>query len=52
MAALFLAAKVEETPKRLRDVCNVFNRLDQRDNNKPLEPLDIEKVVLSIKIKY
>lgn len=43
MGVLFLAAKVEESPRRLRDVLNVFNALFQyRDDGlRELEPLDI-----------
>lgn len=29
MGALFLATKVEECPRRLRDIINVFDRLDR-----------------------
>lgn len=43
MGVLFLAAKVEESPRRLRDVLNVFNALFQyRDDGvRELEPLDL-----------
>lgn len=41
MGAVFLAAKVEEVPKKIRDVCNVFWRLRQRSSNLPLQVLDI-----------
>jgi hypothetical protein len=41
MASLFLACKSEEVPKKLRDICNVFYRLDQRREEQPIQPLDI-----------
>jgi hypothetical protein len=45
MGAIFLAAKVEEVAKKIRDVCNVFWRLYQRSSNLPLQVLDIYKEV-------
>lgn len=43
MGVLFLAAKVEESPRRVRDVLNVFNALFQHrdDGSHALEPLDL-----------
>ncbi|KAJ1639510.1 cyclin-like protein [Pavlovales sp. CCMP2436] len=42
MGVLFLAAKVEESPRRIRDVLNVFNALFQlRDGEKELQPIDL-----------
>lgn len=41
MASLFLAAKVEECPRRMRDVLGVFNALFDRREGAPVEPLDI-----------
>jgi len=43
MAALFLSTKTEETPKKMRDICNVFWRIHLRESNLPLAPLDIQK---------
>lgn len=45
MGALYLSCKVGETPKKLRDVCNVFHRIYQRENNLSLDPLDVTKQV-------
>jgi len=41
MASLFLATKSEETPRKLRDICNVFWRLHLRTNNLPITILDV-----------
>jgi len=43
MAALFLAAKVEEVPKRARDVLNVFHHIEQVKTEKKMEPLNFSK---------
>lgn len=32
MASIFLAAKIEECPRRIRDVINVFHHIKQRRN--------------------
>ena len=50
MAAIFLGAKTEEIPKKIRDVCNVFWRLRLREQNLPLEVLDITKQVTNLSI--
>jgi hypothetical protein len=34
MASLFLAAKIEENPRRVRDVINVFHLLKQKTNER------------------
>ena len=34
MAAIFLAAKIEESPRRIRDVVNVCNHIKQRMTHK------------------
>ena len=34
MACLTLAAKIEECPRRLRDIINVFHALKQKHNSK------------------
>lgn len=40
MAAIFLAAKIEEHPRRLRDVINVCQHIKQRMMQKPHTPMD------------
>ena len=41
MACCWLAAKLEESPRRTRDVISVFYRMERRREGKPLTPLDI-----------
>jgi cyclin L len=41
MAALFLAAKVEEQPRRMRDVVNVCYHAKLRRQGKPLRPITL-----------
>jgi hypothetical protein len=48
MAAMFLAAKVTEYPKKVRDVCNVFHRIFRRRRGLPATPLDIGSEVCRI----
>ena len=40
-ACCWLATKLEETPRRIRDLLSVFVRIDKRREGKPLAPLDI-----------
>ena len=40
-ACCWLATKLEETPRRIRDLLSVFVRIDKRREGKPLTPLDI-----------
>jgi len=49
MASLFLAAKVEEVPKRSRDVINVFHHIDQIKRGKKPEPIPLNKRYTDIK---
>merc|ERR1740117_1008167 len=41
MGALFLATKVEECPRKVRDVINVFSHLEQLRTNVTPVPMDI-----------
>jgi hypothetical protein len=45
MASVFLAAKLEEVPKRIRDVVNVFHHLQQRRLRQPWQHLDLSSEV-------
>lgn len=45
MAALFLASKIEEVPKRSRDVINVFHHIEQVKRGKKGDPLPIAQKV-------
>lgn len=40
-SAEIAAAKIEETPKKARDLLNVYNNMHQRRDRQKLEPLDI-----------
>jgi hypothetical protein len=38
--AVFLASKLEECPRKLRDIINVFYRMSRRREGKPLDHLE------------
>ncbi|RMX45767.1 hypothetical protein pdam_00004190 [Pocillopora damicornis] len=40
MASIFLAAKIEECPRRIRDVINVFHHIKQRRNARTIQPME------------
>ncbi|XP_020602652.1 cyclin-L2-like [Orbicella faveolata] len=40
MASIFLAAKIEESPRRIRDVINVFHHIKQRRNGRTIQPME------------
>eukprot|EP00794_Sanderia_malayensis_P015021 gene15021-16571_t len=40
MACIFLAAKIEESPRRLRDVINVFHHIKQKRSKRPIVAMD------------
>lgn len=41
MASIFLAAKVEERPKRMKEVLNVFYHTFRKRKNLPAKPLEL-----------
>ncbi|CAH8872793.1 unnamed protein product [Trichobilharzia szidati] len=43
MACIFLSAKLEESPRRIRDVINVFHHIRQVRENKPLTPVLLDQ---------
>jgi hypothetical protein len=46
MAAIFLASKMEENPRRPRDILNVFHRMEEiRSGSQTHQPLDYTKQV-------
>ena len=45
IAATWLASKLEEAPRKFRDVLSVFCRIDRRADGRRLEPLDINSQV-------
>jgi cyclin L len=47
IAALWLASKLEEAPKKFRDVLVVFARIDSRAEERPPELLDPNSQVLA-----
>lgn len=40
MASIFLAAKIEESPRRLRDIVNVCHHIKQKVQQKTITPMD------------
>uniref|UniRef100_A0A6B2L7I7 Cyclin-like domain-containing protein n=1 Tax=Arcella intermedia TaxID=1963864 RepID=A0A6B2L7I7_9EUKA len=49
MASLFLGAKVEEVPKRARDIINVFHHIFLTKSKKKLEPLSLSSEYFEMK---
>ena len=49
MACIALASKIEEAPRRLRDVINVFNDLKQRRTGEATSPMLLDQTYISIK---
>ncbi len=45
MGAMYLAGKMEEMPKKLRDVINVFHHLRQKRRGRTPVPLDLSSDV-------
>ncbi|MGH0182871.1 UNVERIFIED_CONTAM: hypothetical protein FKN15_010642 [Acipenser sinensis] len=49
MACLHLASKIEEEPRRVRDVLNVFHRLRQIKQRRKLSPLPLDVSYIFLK---
>ena len=49
MACIALASKIEEAPRRLRDVINVFNHLKQQRTGQPLKPMLLDEMYIATK---
>ena len=51
MACVCLACKIEEHPRRPRDVINVFNHIKQVRNGTPIKPIVLDEHYVSLKKK-
>ncbi|KAI1309384.1 Cyclin-L2 [Halotydeus destructor] len=49
MASVALASKVEEAPRRIRDVINVFNHMKQVRNNMPIKAIILNEDYVKLK---
>ncbi|OQV12962.1 Cyclin-L2 [Hypsibius exemplaris] len=49
IACIYLASKVEEFPKRLRDIINVFTHVRQTLCNEPIEPMILDYGYVNLK---
>lgn len=49
MSCIVLASKIEEAPRRIRDVINVFHHIKQVRAQKPISPLIIDLNYISLK---
>ncbi|XP_066547116.1 cyclin-L1 isoform X2 [Amia ocellicauda] len=49
MACVHLASKIEEEPRRIRDVLNVFHRLRQIQEGRPQSPLSLDAGYIALK---
>merc|ERR1719295_2065054 len=49
MSCVVLASKIEEAPRRLRDIINVFNHIKQIRNGKPIKPMVLDLNYINLK---
>lgn len=49
MGCLNLASKIEESPRRVRDVINVFHHIKQIRGSKPITPLILDQNYVNLK---
>ncbi|XP_022901051.1 cyclin-L1 [Onthophagus taurus] len=49
MACVCLASKIEEAPRRVRDVINVFSHIRQVNSNKPIQPVILDQNYIQLK---
>lgn len=49
MACVCLASKIEECPRRVRDVVNVFHHIRQVTSKKPIQPMILDQNYITLK---
>ncbi|XP_044763222.1 cyclin-L2 [Coccinella septempunctata] len=49
MACVCLASKIEEDPRRVRDIINVFTHIRQVNSNKPIQPVILDQNYVHLK---
>jgi len=49
MACICLACKIEESPRRIRDIINVFNHIKQVRSGKPITPVILDAKYIALK---
>ncbi|XP_024946407.1 cyclin-L1 isoform X1 [Cephus cinctus] len=49
MGCICLASKIEEAPRRIRDVINVFNHIKQVSGQKPIQPVILDQNYVALK---
>lgn len=49
MSCIYLASKIEEAPRRIRDVINVFHHIKQMRGQKPIHPMILDSSYIALK---